>query len=369
MSFTLLGMGVAVPYDCVVDQDQGLFIAKALCCRTDEQATWLPAMYGGTGIAKRHMVLPRPLMDDVMRGTNDSGHVFLPTGEADDRGPTTAQRMEIYQEHAGRLAVKATAAALAQSGVEAAQLTHLVSVSCTGFHAPGFDQELIHELGLSPEIQRTHVGFMGCHGALNGMRVARAFADADPDARVLLCAAELCSLHYHYGWDPGKVVANAIFADGAAAIVGAAEPADRRDDWRLVASGSRILAGTRDAMSWTVGDHGFEMTLSKQVPGLIRTHLRPWLIDWLERQELRLDDIRSWAIHPGGPRILSAAEEAPGLRPDDTAAARAVFAEYGNMSSPTTLFSLERLRRDGAPRPCVALGFGPGLAIEAALFE
>jgi predicted naringenin-chalcone synthase len=326
-------------------------------------------MYDGTGIAKRHMVLPRPLVDDVVRGTKDSGSAFLPTGQAEDRGPTTAQRMRVYREQSGRLARTATVAALRHSGIEATELTHLISVSCTGFHAPGFDHELLHDLGLSPEIQRTHIGFMGCHGALNGLRVARAFADADPDARVLLCAVELCSLHYHYGWDPGKVVANAIFADGAAAVVGGAQQAAPPSAWRLVASGSRVIPGTRDAMSWTVGDYGFEMTLSKQVPGLIQTHLRPWLIDWLQRQELRLDDIRSWAIHPGGPRILGAVEKALGLHPDDTAAARTVFAEYGNMSSPTTLFILDRMQCEQAPRPCLALGFGPGLAVEAALFE
>ena len=111
------------------------------------------------------------------------------------------------------------------------------------------------------------------------------------------------------------------------------------------------------------------MTLSKQVPGLIQAHLRPWLSDWLERQELRLEDIRSWAIHPGGPRILGAVEESLGLRPEQTAAARAVFADYGNMSSPTVLFILERMSRENAPRPCVAMGFGPGLTVEAALFD
>ena len=369
MSFTILGMGTAVPEHCVVDQDEGLFIAKALCCRTIEQVTWLPTMYEGTGIAKRHMVLPRPLVDDVVRGTTASGSIFLPTGEAEDRGPTTAQRMEVYREEAARLACAATAAALRQSAIDPDTLTHLVTVSCTGFHAPGFDQQLMHELDLPMEIQRTHVGFMGCHGALNGLRVARAFADADPLACILVCAAELCSLHYHYGWDPGKVVANAIFADGAAAVIGGSQPKTRRGAWRLVASGSRIFPGTSAAMSWTVGDHGFEMTLSKKVPGLIQTHLRPWVSDWLSRHDLQLEDIHSWAIHPGGPRILGAVEEALGLRPDDTATARAVFAEYGNMSSPTTLFILDRLRREHAPRPCLALGFGPGLAVEAALFD
>ena len=368
MAFAFLGLGTSVP-GTVYDQADGRVIAESLCCRTDEHATWLPAMYQGTGIAKRHMVLPQSLVDDVLQGTQDSGSVFLPTGEADDRGPTTAQRMHVYRAEAGPLATAAAAAALRQADLSPEALTHLVTVSCTGFHAPGFDQELLHALGLSAEIQRTHIGFMGCHGALNGLRVARAFTDADPDARVLVCAVELCSLHYHYGWDPGKVVANAIFADGAAAVIGSSPATAPKNTWRLVASGSCVFPGTSAAMSWTIGDHGFEMTLSKQVPGLIQTHLRPWLIDWLERQEMRLSDIRSWAIHPGGPRILGAVEEALDLRPQQTAAARAVFAEYGNMSSPTVLFILERMRRENAPRPCLALGFGPGLAVEAALFE
>lgn len=368
MSFALLGIGTALPAT-VYDQAEGLVLAKSLCCRTNEQMTWLPTMYQGTGIRKRHMVLPRALVDDVIAGTTDSGSVYLPTGAPEDCGPTTAQRMRVYSEEAGRLACAATAAALRQADIAAAELTHLVTVSCTGFYAPGFDQELIHELNLPLDVERTHVGFMGCHGALNGLRVARAFAEADPGARVLLCAVELCSLHYHYGWDPGKVVANAIFADGAAAVVGCSRPASLGGAWRLVASGSRVIPGTADAMSWIVGDHGFEMTLSKQVPGLIQKHLRPWVCDWLARHGRRLEDIRSWAIHPGGPRILGAAEEALGLVPDQTAAARAVFAEYGNMSSPTALFILERLRQQHAPRPCLALGFGPGLAVEVALFE
>jgi predicted naringenin-chalcone synthase len=335
-------------------------------------------MYQGTGIHQRHMVLPRALVDDVLQGTKDSGSVYLPTGAPQDNGPTTAQRMQTYREEVGMLARRSSALALRQAGVAAGELTHLVTVSCTGFHAPGFDQELIHALGMSLDVERTHVGFMGCHGALNGLRVARAFVDADPAARVLLCAAELCSLHYHYGWDPGKVVANAIFADGAAAIVGCAaktsevsktsEVGALKDAWRLVASGGRVFPGTHDAMSWTIGDHGFEMTLSKKVPGLIHAHLRPWLTDWLDRHGQRLGDIRSWAIHPGGPRILGAVEEALGLRPEQTATARAVFADHGNMSSPTTLFILDRLRREQAARPCLALGFGPGLAAETALF-
>lgn len=368
MTFAILGMGTAVP-TTTFDQTEGLRVARSLCAPTDEQVTWLPTMYEGTGIEKRHVALPRAAVDDMLRGTRHSGHVFLRGADADDRGPTTAQRVRIYREEAGRLAQHAAAIALRAAGLTAELTTHLVTVSCTGFHAPGFDQELIHGLALPLEIERTHIGFMGCHGALNGLRVASAFAESNPQARILLCATELCSLHYHYGWEPGKAVANAIFADGAAAVVGCSGDEAPQNAWRLVASGSRIFPGTGDAMSWTIGDHGFEMTLSKKVPGLIQNHLRPWLTAWLARCDLTVGDIRSWAIHPGGPRILGAVEEAIGLQPDDTATARAVFAEYGNMSSPTTLFILKRLREEGAPRPCVALGFGPGLAVEAALFE
>jgi predicted naringenin-chalcone synthase len=121
-------------------------------------------------------------------------------------------------------------------------------------------------------------------------------------------------------------------------------------------------------MSWTVGDHGFEMTLSRGVPGLIARHLRPWLQGWLQRQGLGLSDVASWAVHPGGPRILDAVEEGLELPRGATAPSREVLAECGNMSSATVLFILDRLRARQAPLPCVALGFGPGLVAEAVLF-
>jgi predicted naringenin-chalcone synthase len=366
VSLAILGLGTALPAT-LIDQDDALRIAKSLCCRTAEQVTWLPTMYGHTAIERRHLVLGQDVVRDVIDGTRHSGSPFLPTGAADDCGPTTAERMEHYVASAGPLALRAVRQALEQSGVPAATLTHLVTVSCTGFHAPGVDITLIQKLGLPPGIQRTHVGFMGCHGALNGLRVARAYAAAEPEARVLLCAVELCSLHYHYGWDPQKIVANALFADGAAAVVGAA--AGPAEAWRVSASGSCVFPGSTDAMTWTVGDNGFEMTLSKRIPNLIAANLKPWLELWLCDHGLALREVRSWAIHPGGPRILDAVAESLGLGCEETADSRAVFGRCGNMSSPTVLFILDRLRRQRAPRPCVALGFGPGLTVEAALFR
>ena len=264
-------------------------------------------------------------------------------------------------------------------------MTHLVTVSCTGFVSPGVDAAIVEGLNLRRDVERTNVGFMGCHGALNGVRVASAFAEAAPDAVPLVCAVELCTLHFAYGWDPDMLVANALFSDGAAALVGL--PAGRRaegaraprggpasggqDDaaapWRVSATGTHLMADSADAMTWRVGDHGFRMTLSARVPELIETRLRPWLVGWLAEQGLGLTDVRSWAVHPGGPRILSAAESALDLSRESTAVSRSVLRECGNMSSATILFILEQMRMERAPRPCVALAFGPGLAVEATL--
>ena len=284
--------------------------------------------------------------------------------------PTTSERMSRYEAEAGGLAVSAARAALDEAGFAPERVTHVVTVSCTGFYAPGFDTALIEQLGLSRDVARTHVGFMGCHGFLNGLRVAKAYVEADSTAVPLVCAVELCSLHHQYGWDSERIVANALFADGAGAVVGVGRgEAVARDAYRLVACGSTLVADSADAMSWRIGDRGFRMTLSPRVPDLIGQHFRPWFEGWLERHGLNLATVGSWAVHPGGPRILSAVGETLGLHPSALETSQRVLAGFGNMSSPTILFILDRLRRAGAARPCVGLAFGPGLAVEAALLE
>jgi predicted naringenin-chalcone synthase len=210
---------------------------------------------------------------------------------------------------------------------------------------------------------------MGCHGLLNGLRVARAFVEADASACVLLCAVELCSLHHQYDWDSDQIVANALFADGAAALVVLSGEAQTARAFRLQATGSTLIDDSEDAMSWRIGDHGFTMTLSPRVPELIGRHVRPWLADWLALHGLTLATVGSWAVHPGGPRILSSFGEAVGLDRSALDPSYRVLAEFGNMSSPTIAFILQRLRQAQAPRPCVALAFGPGLAAEVALLD
>lgn len=364
MSFAIHGLGTAHPPDPLT-AEQGLGLARALAGPDVRTSTWLGPIYANSGVARRFQVIGGPVVADILNGTTDTNSPFLPAPANDGVGPTTGQRMEIYARESGPLALRAAKAALAEADFAPASITHLVTVSCTGFAAPGVDFALITGLGLSPTVARTHVGFMGCHGALNGLRVANAFATADPAARVLVCAVELSSLHYYYGSAADKLIANAIFADGAAAVVGGAGDSPA---FTLAASGSCLIPNSAADMSWTVGDHGFEMTLSRRVPNLIAAHLKPWLETWLGDNGLSLAEVRSWAVHPGGPKIVSAVGECLGLSAEALGPSLGVFAANGNMSSPTVLFILEKLRASGAPRPCVALGFGPGLVAEAALF-
>ena len=168
---------------------------------------------------------------------------------------------------------------------------------------------------------------------------------------------------------PDHLVANAIFADGAAAVLCRPTAAGDQNSWRLAASGSHWFANSEEAMSWRIGDHGFEMTLSTQVPELIATHLRPWLESWLAKNGLSLADVQSWAIHPGGPRIIDEVASSLNLGDLATTVSRQVLAECGNMSSPTILFILQQLIQRDAARPCIAIAFGPGLCVEAALFR
>lgn len=361
----LLGLGTALPSNRFT-QEQGARIAQVLCL-DPRQAPLIPTLYRQTGISGRNLVLEEDLVRDVLTGTRHSQSVFLPKEEGPDSGPTTRQRMDVYCAKAPSLAIAAAERALADSSIAPHAITHLVTVSCTGFAAPGVDIELIRGLGLSPETQRAHIGFMGCHGALNGLRVARGLASAEANAVVLLCAVELCSLHYHYGWDPKRVVGNALFGDGAAAAV--IGRAGAQTGWKLAAHGASLFADSDWAMTWEVGDNGFTMSLSTKVPGLIAKHLRPWLESWLAQHGETIASVGSWAIHPGGPRVLSAVTESLGLQAEAATASGEILTRHGNMSSPTILFILDELRRNQAPSPCVALAFGPGLAVEAAMFK
>lgn len=370
MEFRMLGLGVATPPH-FIEQDDAAQLAVTTLGDGSLQRQ-VDAVYRRSGVRRRHCAL----LESSTNGSPARQNFFSPSSAGTPQGPSTAERMSAYAAHAVPLAWQASQQALAEAGVPPGEVTHLVTASCTGFDSPGVDLQLCERLGLAPSVSRTHIGFMGCHAALNALRVASAFARTDPQAVVLTCAVELCSLHFQYDLQSDSVVSNALFADGAAAVVGAAKCAphglasDQAAAFAALRSQATLrLPATRELMSWRIGDHGFRMGLSPRVPAIIRRELRTWLDEWLGSHGLRRGDVAGWAIHPGGPRILDACGDGLGLAPAELAASREVLARYGNMSSPTVLFVLDALQQRGVAGPCVMLAFGPGLTIEAALAD
>ena len=268
------------------------------------------------------------------------------------------------------LAARACENAFETSTVLPADITHLVTASCTGFSAPGFDLELVDALPLNRSVKRTHIGFMGCHAGLNCLRVAHAFVAADVNSRVLICSTELCGLHYQYTGEADQKIANALFSDGSgAAIVTGHHGNGSATSWRFADNASYVIPGTSELMKWNIEDHGFTMTLSDRIPEIIKREARPWITNWLKEHGLAVTDIKSWAVHPGGPQILNAFEIAMKLNSDDLAASRELLCGKGNMSSAAIFFLLKKFYAVAGTKPCVAVGFGPGLTIEAALFR
>lgn len=346
----LLGLGTAVP-DRSMAQAEWVPIADRIAPPTVDRAV-TERLARRSGIERRHCeTADRP-----------GEPTFYPVDPA-GRGPGTAARMARFVAAARPLATDAAREAMRRAGTAAAAITHVVTASCTGFDAPGPDQWLVDDLGLPRNARRTHIGFMGCHAAVNALAVATALAKSDPAARVLVCCVEICSVHLHYGDRLDRLIANTLFADGAAAAVvgvGGEGPA-------LTAFASTLIPDSRGEMAWSVGDHGFEMTLGARVPEILQASVGAWIDTLLARHALRAPEVGGWAIHPGGPRVIEAVLASLRLPEAAGAASREILRDFGNMSSATLLFIFDRLARARTPRPWVGMAFGPGLAGEALL--
>lgn len=246
---------------------------------------------------------------------------------------------------------------------EWSKVTHLIVVSCTGLSAPGLDIQLIQQLSLPTDIQRSAINFMGCYAGIHALKQADAICKSTPAARVLIVDVELCTLHFQTPYTIDNVAASLLFADGAAAVLISNEPGffSIEDYYSEVA-----LSGYHD-MSWQLSSEGFLMSLSGYVPSILAENISPMLQHTLEKLHLRKEEIRHWAIHPGGKKIVSELARALNLSETDTAMSRSVLREYGNMSSVTIFYVLDRLRRSAPPagERVLALAFGPGLTIES----
>jgi len=323
-------------------------------------ARYIRAVYDRSGIAKRHSVLP-----DFQRGvTPELFHEDAPE-------PSTEERNRCYIRHARELSVEVARRALA--GFSPADVTHVVTASCTGFYNPGMDYDIVVGLGLPATVERYHLGFMGCYAAMPGLRMAEQFCRANPRAVVLVVCLELCTLHFQLRDNPDNVLANALFADGAAAaVVSARPPTGLAPVLRLGEFLPALALEGGGDMAWDIGNHGFNIVLSSYVPDIIAGKIGPIIDQILGRSARQRGEIDRWAIHPGGKAILDKIERSLLLEPDQLQPSRDVLRDYGNMSSATILFVLRRILdtlTPGHEEQLCAMAFGPGLTIETALLE
>ena len=373
MTVRLLSIETAVP-DTVIRQEDvsRLFAEQPGMTRLGTRV--VRSAFAGAGVSTRHTVLPE--LGVVASGTVDGGDAaaspFVDPTARHLRSPGTHARNQLYTEHAKRMFVTAARAALdaAAPGIELADVTHVITVSCTGFFAPGPDVRVTKDLGLPADVKRMHLGFMGCNAAFPALQAAYTACRADPDAVVLVVCVELCTLHLHVRNDPDTVMGNALFADGAAAaVVTARDVAVPGAALELVDFETTLAPVGEDELAWSVGDEGFEMILGAYVPRIIDDHVTDALAPLLRRTGLAVGDIPQWAVHPGGRSILDKVESRLGLAEKQMLPSREVLREAGNMSSATILFVLARLLQTGTPGHVAAMAFGPGLSIESALLR
>jgi alkylresorcinol/alkylpyrone synthase len=285
-----------------------------------------------------------------------------------DTRPSTAERMRAFAPAARRLGAEAARRALerAEPGA-AAEVADLLAVSCTGYSGPGLDVHLAADLGLEPGIRRLAIGHMGCYAALPALRTAVALSAAS-GRRALVACVELCSLHMLPPHTREEAVVQALFADGAGAVLvgaGGTGPA-------LVDSRTMTLPSGETRMGWLVDDDGFHMELSPRVPAMVERGLAELVGDLLTPHGLTPAQVDHWVVHPGGPEILDRAQRRLHLTEAQLARSREALADGGNRSSATVLFILEALLGSGEVEPgqwLVMLAFGTGLTLEALLLR
>jgi predicted naringenin-chalcone synthase len=363
-------IGTAVP-DYTISQQQAVAFMTSAMELDERESRRLKALYRQTAIDQRHSVL-----EDYTRSPSE--FAFYANTPGLEPFPTVSQRMGVYRQEAVPLAVKAVKDCLQHyPDFDQQSITHLIVVSCTGLYAPGPDIELIEALGLSYTTQRLAINFMGCYGAFNGLKAADAIVRADPEAHVLVVCVELCTLHFQKKKDLDQLLSNALFADGAAAVLIESRPRPEQA-FRLQSFYCDLLPEGKHTMAWHVSDFGFEMTLTSEVPSFIQQGIGQLMERLLIQSGLTVDELGFYALHPGGRRILEVIEQQLGLNTYDNRYAYDVLRQNGNMSSTTVLFVLKGIWEDLAKGAAevnpeqpniLSCAFGPGLTLESMILE
>lgn len=356
----ILGMGTALPLYSIAQSDVAELITSSLQDKPD-LARFARRVFKSCGVETRYTC------DDSYQGSAETCR-YLPSGDPSGI-PTTEERMKKYQQEALPLALEAAQRALRDAGESSGEITHLITVSCTGQYLPGLDVMLIRQLDMSPRVNRLPLIFQGCAAGLKAIQMARDVVLGAPGSKVLVVCVELCTLHFQPAKERDALFAASFFGDGASACV-IASPESRHTHYLDLGSGySVLLPDSTEDMTWEVGNTGFDLYLSPRIPKLLGTHLESELGILFENDPLP----ELWAIHPGGRGIVDSVQEVMKLRNDQTHYSREILRTAGNLSSVTIMFVLEAMRQDmtalnKASTEGVAMAFGPGLTAELMRF-
>ena len=325
----------------------------------ERESRKLAFMYRQSDIETRYTVI-----DDYTENGNRGNLIF----SGDEVAANLDDRMKIYNREALPLSVNAINDCL-KDKIHAEDITHLITVSCTGMSAPGLDLQIAESLNMKPEVFRTSVNFMGCYGAVHALKLAKLICDSTQNANVLIVATEFCSIHFQKEYTPDSASSTIIFADGSAAIL-ISNCIQSEKKLQLTDFYSKVAYRGKKDMAWELSHRGFIITLSSYVPDLIEQDIALLVEEATQHSGLSIKDITHWCLHPGGKRIVNAMQKQLQLNDDDLRFSRSVLSRYGNMSSPTVLFVLKDILEsldNNIPANILGAAFGPGLTMETFL--
>jgi alpha-pyrone synthase len=319
-----------------------------------------------SGIETRYIVMPDADPNAANKFYSISGEYVT---------PDTQKRMSEYEHWSKKLTVAAVGDLIKKNNVDPKSIDRLITISCTGFFAPGLDYHLIQEFQIPHNVKRTNIGFMGCAASLIGFNsVLEALTSSDNIfSNALLVSVELCSLHLQTEPTRDNILANMIFADGcAAALFSNGESNSLKPKFKLLNTSSYLFDNSASFMGWKIGNFGFEMTLSPELPRIIIESAIPALENILRDNNVSKEEVNHWALHPGGRAILDSLQKGLSLTEEQMLPSRKVLRNYGNMSSASILFVLKEIMDSQIVKLdeyCCAVAFGPGLTMEVALLK
>ena len=325
----------------------------------EKESRILNYLYKHSGIDTRYSVIPdftSPLAE----------WEFFPRSRDLEPFPNLDYRMQWFKKHALPLSLKCANKCI-DGYIEKKEITHLITVSCTGMSAPGLELELMEAMGLNTNITRTAINFMGCYAAIHGLKMANDIVTAQPLSKVLVVCTELCSLHFQKTYAEDTVAVPILFGDGCAAVLVCNDDLPQKGI-RLDSFYSEVLKDAKDSMQWRLSANGFAMTLAADVPELFGADIKPLKERAIAKAGYSEESIKYYCIHPGGKRILETLVKGLGITSEDIATSYKILREYGNMSSATVLFVLkemwEKIPADEEAH-IFAAAFGPGLTMES----